>query len=72
MTLTLSLFFLQIGNLRVKLNSRVLLPLKLSSFQPFPANHLALRLSECCANAQTIRALGWFFRGKWGSGTGAV
>ena len=61
MTLTLSLFFIKSGNLRVKQRSSMLLYLKLSSFSTVPSNHLALRLSERCANAQTIRALGLFF-----------
>jgi hypothetical protein len=61
MTLTLPLFFIKRVNLSVKQGSAMLLTIKLSSFQPAPSNHLALRLSERCANAQTIRALGLFF-----------
>ncbi len=72
MTLTLSLFFIKSGNLRVKQRSSMLLYLKLSSFPTVPSNHLALRLSECCANAQTIRALGWFFRANGGQEAGSV
>ncbi len=61
MTLTLPLFFLKITNPSMKQNASLLLTQKLSSFLTVPSNHLALRLSECCANAQTIGALGWFF-----------